>query len=212
MKKLFCRSRSTPAKPCVDWKTDNRVLVMLAVVLVFGPRVADIVQNERGSDADASPHPNLVLASTANRAIRSKNFTAIPGYCQKFERQVVQDKTAYGDYAYQSYMKGTARLTGLAFLRTRYGFPASELEARGGLQVGDILFKTTGSGGAGHVGIYVGRVPGYEKLGGLVAENSSTSIRRIQGAKGYRTLREFGAVNVYVRLPVITKEVQKPSQ
>lgn len=64
------------------------------------------------------------------------------------------------------------------------------------------LVKMVGSGGAGHIGVYVGHVPG---LGDdLVAENSSTSIGRVSGAKGYRTLEQFGHYDLLGRLPLAT--------
>jgi hypothetical protein len=53
--------------------------------------------------------------------------------------------------------------------------------------------KGTKSNPAGHVGIRV--------AGNRVAENSTTRVGRVQGAKGFRTLDQFGKVDLIVRLP-----------
>lgn len=94
---------------------------------------------------------------------------------------------------YQSLFGGSAIETGRNFRDA--GFVGSKPEE------GDFLIKMTGSGGFGHIGCYVGDVPGVGC--DLVAENSSTKIGRVSGAKGYRTLAQFGAYQIIGRLPAI---------
>lgn len=129
---------------------------------------------------------NITLATTARNALGDPDFEDADGYCQRFVRQCLE--AVYGD-KYADYMKSSAKLAAQAFLSNGLGTQNFRV-----LEVGDILYKTKGSGGFGHVGIYLGDGKG-------VAENSSTPIGRVQGAKGIRTLRQFGGYQVMVRLP-----------
>lgn len=76
------------------------------------------------------------------------------------------------------------------------------------LQIGDIVFKTQGSGGFGHVGMDVGVGGTNDVNDDIIGENSSTGIGRIRGALGYRTFGQFknpGGVQVVARLPLPRK-------
>ena len=125
------------------------------------------------------------IARAAMDAVTDDDFERQAGYCQRFVRQVVQ--SVVGD-RYDHVWSDSAATTARACR-------AAGLAVDGEPQPGDLLYKTAGSGGYGHVGIYVGD--------GRVAENSSTKIGRVSGAKGYRTLSQFGTVDAIVRLPGI---------
>lgn len=123
-------------------------------------------------------------AQAAIAAVTDPAFEAEAGYCQRFVRQVVQSVAGDRyDRLWADSAKATAQRCVDAGLAVE-GDPAD----------GDLLYRTTGSGGHGHVGIYVGD--------GRVAENSSTKIGRVQGAKGYRSLKQFGPYDVLARLGV----------
>lgn len=131
---------------------------------------------------------NKTLADAMRNGIDSGAFERAKGYCQRANRQAIQ--RVYGT-KYNHLMKGSARDTAFAMLAAGVAFRATELKARGGLQVGDILFKTYLP--HGHVEIYLGN----NQTGG----NSSTSVGRVNGALGYRTLSHFGSVDIIGRLP-----------
>jgi hypothetical protein len=137
---------------------------------------------------------NRKLVKAAQEAMHDPNVEARPSWCSRFVRQVVEK--AYQSKRFDNLFKDTAIHTGAAFLHE--GFAKLAKDA-GPLQPGDILVKMTGSGGNGHIGIYTGIGEGTHE--GKVAENSSTSIGRISGAKGYRTLKQFGVFQLVARLP-----------
>ncbi len=122
---------------------------------------------------------NQRLANAAIAAVTDPSVEQKKGFCSRFVRQVTQK--VYGD-EYRSLFGASAIETGHNFRDAGLTVNATAST----IEVGDILFKMTGSGGFGHVGIYVG-----EKG---VAENSSTSIGRVQGAKGFRTLAQMGTL------------------
>lgn len=138
---------------------------------------------------------NRRLAEAAKAAMHDDEIVAEKGWCSKFCRQVVGK--VYGE-KYRDLFGATAILTGKNFQRAGYVRPTAKA---GAPQLGDLLFKMTGSGGFGHVGIYVG--------GGKVAENSSTKLGRVSGAKGYRTLAQYGKYDLVGRLP---EPVAKPAK
>jgi hypothetical protein len=107
------------------------------------------------------------------------------GYCQKFVRQILE--SVY-QKKYAPYMKASAKVTAHAFLNAGLGVRYNGQA----LEPGDILFKTVGSGGFGHVGVWTGS---------KVAENSSYHARRDSDARGFRSLSEYGEFQVLVRLP-----------
>lgn len=131
---------------------------------------------------------NKTLAGAMRNGIDSGKFEKAKGYCQRANRQAIQ--LVYNS-KYNSLMKGNARDTGFAMMSAGLAFKATELKERGGLQVGDILFKTYQP--FGHVEIYLGD----NQTGG----NSSTTVGRVNGALGYRTLAQFGTVDIIGRLP-----------
>lgn len=129
---------------------------------------------------------NIELANAAIAAITDPEVEAGKGWCSRFVRQV--SEKAFGKryaYLFGSSAKHTSELFKAA------GF-AVEPDKDFKPQVGDILFKTH-AGSFGHVGIYVGQ--------GRVAENSSTRLGRVQGAKGYRTLAQYGPYDRVGRIP-----------
>ncbi len=139
---------------------------------------------------------NALIDAVTDDALdaNNPNYPNDPGVqrkhmCSRFSR--CGTRKLYGQ-KYQGLFGGTAIETG-ENLRDA-GFTAADAP-----QAGDYLVKLAGSGGAGHIGVYVGHVPG---LGDdLVAENSSTAIGRVSGAKGYRTLDQFGHYDLLGRLP-----------
>lgn len=125
------------------------------------------------------------LTDTAIDAVTDSQFEGRAGYCQKFVRQVVE--SVYGKTMYSGMMKPSARESGIAARDMGLTVPVNSK-----LMPGDILYKLYGSGGYGHVGIYVND--------NMIVENSSTRIGRVSGAKGYRTLGQFGKYDIIVRL------------
>ena len=119
---------------------------------------------------------NEDLAAAAIKAVTDPAFEGRKGFCSRFVREVVA--SVYGDLY--------ADLFGPSALATAADFNQAGLavQASANPDPGDILFKTSGAGPFGHVGIFVGDKG--------VAESSSTSIGRVQGAKGYRSLAQFG--------------------
>lgn len=151
---------------------------------------------------------NLALAKALISAVtddvldaNNPNYPSDPGVkrkhmCSRFAR--TGTRKLYGP-KYQGLFGSTAIETG-ENLRDA-GFTAT-----GAPQEGDHLVKMVGSGGAGHIGVYVGHVPGLGD--GLVAENSSTALGRVSGAKGYRTLDQFGHYDLLGRLPLAEEPEQ----
>lgn len=129
---------------------------------------------------------NLKLAAVAELAMRDDMFTRTPGLCQRFVRQCVQ--RAHGA-KYDAYHKGTAHQSMEAWRKSPYAVAP----ARGSV-IGDILYKKGTKGQPeGHVGIRV--------AGNRVAENATGVGGRISGAKGHRSIEDFGRVELIVRLP-----------
>lgn len=136
---------------------------------------------------------NQTLSDMALRALKAKGFETIRGYCSRWARQV--DEAACGDARHNACWRPdaspTAKEAAYAFKAAGLGFdysPGMKLE------IGDVLFKTLGSGGAGHVGILTPRG---------VAENSSYHAARSSNgdARGLRSLAQFGAFQIVARLP-----------
>jgi hypothetical protein len=128
---------------------------------------------------------NAILARAAVTAVTNPNIETRSGMCSRFCRQVVQP--LYG--------QEIDRLFGASAIETARNFQhrGHTLDPRSNTpRPGDLLFKTQ-AGRFGHVGIYVGARG--------VAENASTARGRVQGAKGYRTLEEYGKYNLIGRLP-----------
>lgn len=137
-------------------------------------------------DREKQDPSNPALAAVAEAALRDVNFTRRGSECQRFIRQIIQAR--YGG-AFDKYHDASAELSRRRWAKSPYAVPPGN-----GSVVGDILYKRgTKANPYGHVGI---RVPGNK-----VAENSTTSKGRIQGAKGYRSLEDFGTVDLIVRLP-----------
>ena len=128
---------------------------------------------------------NLTLVDQAIEAVVDPDFEDEDGYCQRWARQVRQ--AALGT-RYDRYDCGTARESGLAL--SAAGYQVRSLEP------GCLVYKLFKP--SGHVGIYVGDVGSQHDL---VAENSSTRIGRVRGAKGYRELGEWGEPELIIALP-----------
>lgn len=135
---------------------------------------------------------NRTLAAVALRALVAPGYETHKGYCARWVRQC--DETACGDERHNDYWRTddspSAAKSAVAFRDAGLGFNYSGQS----LQIGDILFKTLGSGGFGHVGIYTPRG---------VAENSSYQAARSGNgdARGLRSLAAFGAFQIVARLP-----------
>lgn len=109
--------------------------------------------------------------------------------CSRFAR--CANRKTYGP-KYQGLFGGSAIATGR-------NMQDAGVTVQGKPQLGDYLIKMTGSGGFGHIGIFVGDVPGIGK--NMMADNSSTKKGRVSGAKGFRPLREWGDYDLIARLP-----------
>jgi hypothetical protein len=129
---------------------------------------------------------NQKIADAAIAAMNDPSVESKPGYCSRFTRQVVSK--VYGE-KYRGLFGASAIDTGKNFRRAGLDVNVDAKQ----LEPGDILFKMRGSGGFGHVGIYVGDRG--------VAENSSTSLGRVKGAKGFRTLGQWGQFDLVGRIP-----------
>lgn len=127
---------------------------------------------------------NQRLIDAATKALTAHNFETRPHYCQRWVRQVIE--SVYGD-RFDAFSADTALHAGLRWRKSKYNVPLTE-----GCTQGDLLYKLTGSGGDGHVGIRI--------MGNMVAENSSVHWDG-SDARGRRTLKEFGNFDVIVRLP-----------
>jgi hypothetical protein len=130
---------------------------------------------------------NPRLAAAARRAITDPAVTAEPRMCSRFVRQVVQP--LYPPNV-DALFGPSAVTTGRNFKNAGFALTTQNANPR----PGDILFKMS-AGRFGHVGIFVGN--------NQVAENSTTSTGRVQGAKGYRTLQQFGKFTFIGRLPTL---------
>ena len=132
---------------------------------------------------------NQALAKMALYALTAKGFETERGYCSRFARQVCE--AAYGDLRFNDQWRTDAHPSAK---KSALAFKAADYAVSGPPQIGDILFKTVGSGGFGHVGIYTERG---------VAENSSYHAVRSENedARGLRSLAQFGPYQIIVRLP-----------
>jgi hypothetical protein len=125
---------------------------------------------------------NLKLAEAAKNAVYSGDFELEKGYCSRFVRQVVESV----------YNEKYSELFGASAIQTGKNFIGAAMTTTDKVEPGDILVKMTGSGGFGHIGIFVGD--------DKVAENSSTKFGRIRGALGFRTMSQWGDWQVTARI------------
>lgn len=134
---------------------------------------------------------NDALAKAAERGINDRSKPRRKGMCQMFARLCVED--VYG-LLYDKYIhKGTAEAARRSMIKAGFSVPLSN-----GSAVGDILYKQGTPGQPeGHVGI---RIPGNR-----VAENSSVHWSAKNGARGVRSLKDFGRVDTIIRLPTPKK-------
>lgn len=133
-------------------------------------------------------HETNPIAEAAEKAVKLPHIESAPGWCSKFCRQTVA--IVHGA-KYRHLFGASARETCQRFADAGLLVPVE----RGSIP-GDLLFKCGPRDGEhGHVGIRV--------LGNRVAENSSTTKGRVQGAKGFRTVAQFGKVTHIARLPVV---------
>lgn len=128
---------------------------------------------------------NEPLSTAAKHALSDSQVESLPGFCQRFVREVVQK--LYGHKFDKWLAKPTARLAAAAWMRSPYAVDPSH-----GSVPGDILFFTKGHDENGHVVIRI--------EGNLVAENSRVH-RGPHGAKGVRRMDEIGTPDLIVRLP-----------
>lgn len=142
------------------------------------------------------------IAQEATVALSKAGYPTTNNLCQKFARLVVEKVLGGKPMGSPNPLSATAAAHKL--LAEGKAFPASDLARHGGLQAGDLLYKTQGSGGFGHVGIYIGD--------GKVVENSTVHWKRSGGkdARGVRSLKEFGAFQIVARFKVEEKVVATP--
>ncbi|BCM89065.1 hypothetical protein IAD21_00908 [Abditibacteriota bacterium] len=140
---------------------------------------------------------NKAIADYALYGLTAPEFPKKNGLCQKEARMAVQG--ALGHKYDDVLVKPSAREAAQSLLHAGFAFPVSELAKHGGLQLGDLLYKTEGSGGFGHVGIYTLRG---------VAENSTYHWKKTGGqdARGIRTLAQFGDFQLVARFPSPAQE------
>lgn len=132
---------------------------------------------------------NQSIVKSARKGLKAKGFFTRRGLCQGWVRQVVAD--AMGSEWENIVRAPSAKEAAFKLLKSGHahhynGKPSS-------LEPGDLLYKTEGSGGFGHTGVYLGD--------NEVAENSSYHARHDSDARGIRTLAQFGAFQVVARLP-----------
>jgi hypothetical protein len=140
-------------------------------------------------------HP---IAIAGRRGLTDPNKPRRNHLCQKYARLCVTDAVGH---KYDTWLwQDNAVLAARALIKGNFAFLAGELKQHGGLQSGDLLYKTTGSGGDGHVGIYDDPQHIYE--------NSTVHWIRSgeKDARGIRTLEQFGHFDVVARLPLPTPE------
>lgn len=154
------------------------------------------------------------IATTALLAMHDSSYIDVPGDCEMFTREVVE---RCGVQLFQQimdrYRAGSARETMNNFAGTKYaawnkigvgGVPTAVLQVAGAL-----VFKGDATSGPdGHVGmLFHNMVNGQISV--CVAENSSFHIihpgggngyGQGVGAKGWRTLEEFGKIELVVFL------------
>jgi hypothetical protein len=125
------------------------------------------------------------LSHQVRAAMVNPVFETRPGQCLRFVRECV---TAVGTAKAWPVPIGYNAAQALDWFK-EHGYVQVK---PGDLQPGDLLFKAAHPNEpAGHVGVYVGS--------SNVGENSSTHIGRVQGAKGFRTLAQFGKYDAIVR-------------
>jgi hypothetical protein len=129
------------------------------------------------------PKQSNPVARAAVAGLRAKWSPRGPHQCQVFARKCYEQ--VFGN-DFSEIDLGTATLTAISFRQHGYSVPLKH-----GSRPGDLLYKITGSGGDGHVGIRV--------AGNMVAENSSVHWDG-SDARGLRTLEEFGNFDIIVRL------------
>lgn len=113
---------------------------------------------------------------------------AIAGFCSRWVRQVMSQATGGKS---NKLFGSTAAISEKIWKSAGLTKTLAELGGTGGLKAGDVLFQGFGSGGAGHVGIYLGN--------GKVAENST---RYGSGdARGVTDLAHFGTITSVGRYP-----------
>ena len=158
------------------------------------------------------------IASKALAALSDPAFDNIPGHCQMFARQVAEAVGGSVGAAMDAHRAGSALATMQNFQPTQYNVwenigASGDAPDPGLLQPGDFLYKGTATSGPyGHVGIYIGpyKLQG-QALAPCVAENSSWHMQphpagNISGAKGIRTLSEFGPFEMVVRLTMTSAQ------
>jgi hypothetical protein len=126
------------------------------------------------------------LDRAAISALDSPRFTRVPGWCQKFVRQVIQ---SVHSGRFDAFHEPTAHESMLAWKNTPYAVPVAN-----GSVPGDILYyREKLFRKHGHVAIRI--------AGNQVAENSTAHLSIKRGGKGVRALSRLGTPDLIVRLP-----------
>lgn len=128
---------------------------------------------------------NSRLAKQAIIAVTADWSEKSSGYCQRFVKQVLQ--STYGN-TFDKYAKASAKLSAYSWRDGDWAeYEVINHPKPEDTQEGDILYRTIGSGGFGHVGI---RVKGGPRGNGGVVENSSVHWDG-EDARGIRDIYDF---------------------
>jgi hypothetical protein len=147
------------------------------------------------------------IARAAVDALADTSVVDSPHHCQMFVREVCERVGGVARQVMDAYRASSAELTLVNFEHDgRYIVWDGTHSADPELVAGDILYKGRELAGPdGHTGIvFHNLILGKPVL--CVAENSTYQIEHpdhaVDGAKGWRTLHEFGPFNAVVRLSV----------
>ena len=156
------------------------------------------------------------LARQALKALRSAAFTAESGRCEQFAREVFESLYPNAGAITQHFL-ATARVSMMSFRDSIYnvwdniGGTPGAAPADGFLLPGDYLYKGLATSGLnGHVGIFFHNAGLHTESVPSVCENSSWHmtagrVGNVSGAKGTRTLAEFGPFEMVVRLSEVNQ-------
>lgn len=146
------------------------------------------------------------IAQEAVKCLSDPSVDATPGMCQHFVRVVCERVGGLAQRVMDEYRRETAAATMTAFEGTNWAVwdGLADYGTVPNLVAGDILYKgRITSGVNGHTAVvFHNLVMGQSVL--CVAENSSWQLSHpdhaVQGAKGWRTLHEFGPFELVVRI------------
>jgi len=145
---------------------------------------------------------NLGIAANAILGLYDSHYDSRVNDCQIFVREVYE--SIYGPL-FESVRARTASEVASNW-KSQTPTDVKIISHASQLEPGDLLYKNHHTDPpSGHAAVYIGSVgsTGYD-----VTENSAFANHRVHGAKGYRTLSEFGDIDVIVRLPSLDAKVE----